>query len=671
MSRARGTGDHPPHTAACGYRRVVQCLKRSTAQVAHRWSTGATAFVLFASLVASLLGSAAAPLSGSDGDGAELDHLEYCVTVGTLRAVASPAGPLVELVDLPNASQPPTITVSRPGLVGACAQLEVIWEHGFEAAVEARLGVSSRASGGPDTEVGHDSYERQSTGPRYESDELKVTAPVTGPGTHEFLATLQVGMGMDGPVATDAISVPFRAVVPDWLRTGAVAGWVGDEQGAPIAGATIGLWPLNQGPRELLTTWQRTATDARGRFWIETPPGRYRMEARAPWRVRHWFGNDTTGADSIDVSIGEVVVGNRAALRGGPPTDPLGRGIATVLRSAAPRLSVGARTAITYSLIHRAPLPGDEQSVVLLLDASASMLGEKGEAARRAAHSLVEGLHLADDPGSVVAIVEFDSEPRTLCSFTDDPAELGRCIAEHRAGGGTAIAAALEYARWLLLSRPPGTGERYEAVVLLSDGNNAAGCDPVLGSARELRRQGIQLASVCLDYKCDSDCLRQACSTPDDYYEARPHLHGEIESAMQSVARRLPLAVGLESAVVQVLMPEYLSFVPESASRPPVAYTSHSAHWVAEDLPPHSLDLSFELEAAADCPVVLEAITGARAKRGGAASYEAYVPATLPPPCVTPTPTASKSTPTTSATDATTAHENAIAFPILYRRRDK
>lgn len=145
------------------------------------------------------------------------------------------------------------------------------------------------------------------------------------------------------------------------------------------------------------------------------------------------------------------------------------------------------------------PAAPEPVGLVLVLDRSGSMSGEKFEQAKKACISAITTLKKDDR----VAIVLFDSEAKVLVELGDATRpELADTVRAMQPGGGTDIKPGLEAAARLI----PDGDIRFR-IVLMSDGMApTAGLDEVVG---ELRHRGITLSSVALGGEADRNLLRK------------------------------------------------------------------------------------------------------------------------------------------------------------------
>lgn len=136
-------------------------------------------------------------------------------------------------------------------------------------------------------------------------------------------------------------------------------------------------------------------------------------------------------------------------------------------------------------------------NAVLLLDASASMAGEKLARAREAAAEAIGAMR----PGDTVAVVTYSSTVRVLVPAVriHDPLPLVRALDAMEASGDTALFAGLSKAAGELMKyRSP---DRVNRIVLLSDGRanvGPGGTDDLVRLAELLRRDGITISTIGL-----------------------------------------------------------------------------------------------------------------------------------------------------------------------------
>ena len=148
--------------------------------------------------------------------------------------------------------------------------------------------------------------------------------------------------------------------------------------------------------------------------------------------------------------------------------------------------------------------------VVLLIDSSSTMTGEKHDAAKAAARLFVDRLDLPDDRAAVIG---FSGYARPASGLTGDRVTLHEAINSLSIIPGTSIDAGLRAATGEL------TGDRARdgvtrVVVLLTDGWNNDGPNPVRAAAADGRSHGIQYYTVALGNGADTELLAEVANDP-------------------------------------------------------------------------------------------------------------------------------------------------------------
>lgn len=173
--------------------------------------------------------------------------------------------------------------------------------------------------------------------------------------------------------------------------------------------------------------------------------------------------------------------------------------------------------------------------VVLVLDGSSSMAepsesgtGTKLEAAREAANAFLDLLRW---PGDHAAVVSFDATAHRHSGLVGDPAELRSALALIRTAPGTHIDLGLKEARAVLaVDARPGARP---VVVLVSDGRNTAGPNPVLAEATRLKASGALVYAISVGRHPDVATLSEVATT------AEHHLTSPTTAELADVFRRL------------------------------------------------------------------------------------------------------------------------------------
>jgi Mg-chelatase subunit ChlD len=147
---------------------------------------------------------------------------------------------------------------------------------------------------------------------------------------------------------------------------------------------------------------------------------------------------------------------------------------------------------------------------VLVIDASSSMEGAKLESAKLAAEAFVNQLQLPEDHA---AVIPFSSTPRLAVGLTGDIGELRRAIQAIEWQPGTVVDTALDAAT-AELTGPRARERATHVVVLLTDGRNNGGPEPVLAAAARARAAGVIIFTVSLGDDADRELMTQVAGDP-------------------------------------------------------------------------------------------------------------------------------------------------------------
>jgi Mg-chelatase subunit ChlD len=184
--------------------------------------------------------------------------------------------------------------------------------------------------------------------------------------------------------------------------------------------------------------------------------------------------------------------------------------------------------------------PSRPFDVVLALDASGSMAGQKLADSTAAAKTFVRFLEL---PPSRAGVVAFNSFASPLVDLSTDRAAVLAALDGMSTAPGTRIDRALRGALSMLSARPEGAdAERQAVIILLTDGKqNGADEQEVWNAAAALRRSGLDLAVYAIGVGDDVDAglLRQIVAPFDErFYPAAGS--GELERIYSDIAGSLP-----------------------------------------------------------------------------------------------------------------------------------
>ncbi len=198
--------------------------------------------------------------------------------------------------------------------------------------------------------------------------------------------------------------------------------------------------------------------------------------------------------------------------------------------------------AVTVTLVAEAVCPELvlPQDMMLALDASGSMQGERSDAMKIGAKAVVtELLSSALPPAEVrVGVVMFSTAAKILCPLGFDLGRLLRCVDRVGASGGTNAAAALDTAhRELLRGRSGGPAPGTQSVLLATDTEFMNGCGQMLASAAKLRADGVHIGVACLSATCNRACAGRIVTNPA--LLAATDAVTDVEATIQVLGRRL------------------------------------------------------------------------------------------------------------------------------------
>lgn len=150
--------------------------------------------------------------------------------------------------------------------------------------------------------------------------------------------------------------------------------------------------------------------------------------------------------------------------------------------------------------------------VALVIDASASMAGEKLARAVGGARAFIERLNLGVE-GHQVAIVRYDREAQVVAGLTADAAALDSALSGIAAGAGTRIDLGISTAIDELTGprhRPANQG----VIVLLSDGRQVEARPSVSNAAAQARALGLTTFVIAFGTDADVEVLLEVAGRP-------------------------------------------------------------------------------------------------------------------------------------------------------------
>ncbi len=183
--------------------------------------------------------------------------------------------------------------------------------------------------------------------------------------------------------------------------------------------------------------------------------------------------------------------------------------------------------------------PAQPFDVVLAVDTSSSMWGEKLARTREAARSFLRFLEM---PPSRAGVVAFNADATVVQDLTGDLTAALAALDNLPTGEGTRIDRAL-LAAVDVLSRPGRDPGHAPVVVLLTDGRQDGAADQeALNAAAAARRAGITVFTIGFGADVDPRLLTRIAGDPDRFYSA-PATR-DLERIYSSIAGVLPCRVG-------------------------------------------------------------------------------------------------------------------------------
>lgn len=272
---------------------------------------------------------------------------------------------------------------------------------------------------------------------------------------------------------------------------------------------------------------------------------------------------------------------------------------ARVGRDVAPqRLPRGEHVDITMTVQADCSAVETPLHVVFVLDSSGSMAGEPLAQMQEAVWRVVGALE--GRAATRTGLVAYNDEVTQRCPLREDPDEVRRCLNDVRPQGGTDLAAAIIAGINTFTEgrRDVSSPEHLrEVMVLLSDGANASGCEPVQRAAGQASGQGILVMTVGVGDVADRDCMRSAASSPRYYFEAETD---DLVAVFQLVLRQLD-SVLLRYLRIEDQLPPELRYVPGSGRPAPIEEGADGRLvWNYNFIPADGLTVSLRAEALAE-----------------------------------------------------------------------
>jgi Mg-chelatase subunit ChlD len=258
-----------------------------------------------------------------------------------------------------------------------------------------------------------------------------------------------------------------------------------------------------------------------------------------------------------------------------------------VAKEAVPaRLPLGDSVEVRLSFGAVCPGEVNPVDVVLVQDVSGSMSGPPLMDAKAAMLGFLNTV----DTGSIrVGLVAFDHDIKARVALTDDLDVVRAAVAGLQASGGTDIAHGLIDAGHMLKSRRP---EATPVVVLMTDGFNNSGPDPMIAAALDLRTDGILVAAVCFGGQCDA-ALPDVATDLSLFYNV---LGGnDLLVLFAELGAQLRQA-RLASLHLTDTLPPHMRYLPGSAVPAPAAVLGDTLVWDLVDPPAGGVSIRYRAE---------------------------------------------------------------------------
>jgi Ca-activated chloride channel family protein len=267
-----------------------------------------------------------------------------------------------------------------------------------------------------------------------------------------------------------------------------------------------------------------TLVDVRGRpllLYVEGEPAEahYLSQAMAKEGIRLELRSPETFPGSL-----QELAGYDGVLLSDIPAHKLGEGPMTLVRDYVEKLGgglvmIGGKNSFGAGGYYRTPIeevlpvkmkaPDTEErfatALMLVLDRSGSMTGQKVEICKSAAIATVELL----EPKDHVGVIAFDSEPHWVVPMTlaSSKGEITSRILTINADGGTNIYPALSAAHQALQAVPV----KVRHVIVLTDGQTMGGGYEALASS--MHGEGITVSTVAVGPDADTQLLQRIATS--------------------------------------------------------------------------------------------------------------------------------------------------------------
>jgi Mg-chelatase subunit ChlD len=317
-------------------------------------------------------------------------------------------------------------------------------------------------------------------------------------------------------------------------------------------------------------------------------------------------------------------------------------------RAEPTELELGGAVRITLSVSGSCPVRSSPTDIMLVLDRSGSMREQKVIHAKLAALTFLD---LIDLSYHQLGLVSFSEEATLDVLLGPDYTGMEAGIERLVAYAETDIAGAIALAQAELVS------ERHNpfavpVMVVMSDGVNSAGPEPVLTAAEAAKAAGTIIYSIGFGSDADEDTLRAAASSPAHYFfaptgEDLVAIYTQIASEVRNIAAT--------DVTITDILPDVVSYVPDSGEPPPMV-EGNVLTWGFATLPTTGITLTYDIvpQVGGTYHTNVSAIGEYTDSEGGTGTVVFPNPLiTVLEPTPTPTPT-STVTPTPTVTSTPT-----------------
>lgn len=336
------------------------------------------------------------------------------------------------------------------------------------------------------------------------------------------------------------------------------------------------------------------------------------------------------------------------------------------------RLFIGDWTTVTLTTTTHCPLTQLPLHIVLMLDASNSMIPNgKLRDMQNAATRFVDEI---DFDVSKAGVVSFKDKGYVEAELTDRKGRVQGAISGLTTAFGTDFEGGMARTEHLLrdgrnefVRDHPGQPLPIEIAVILSDGQPYPPGRTGTGIANKMKSDGVTIFSICVGNDCDQRFMRSFASRASYYFSVRSS--GGLISAFRKIRDQVS-NVRLKEILVRDVVPDNMRYIPGSADPPTYRIVDRELRWRWTTIPPEGITITYQLEPleVGTWPTNVEAIAEFKdvEERVGEAVFPVPTVEVLAPPTPTQTPSATP-TPTPTATPSTTvtpkATDTAVPTP--------